>query len=77
MELNEQEKARIVAEEKLRHETRRQLMREECCHGHRCGGRWRIGFKVLIVALIVSAFAWHCHSWHDGPGGGYTHGTSQ
>jgi hypothetical protein len=75
MELNEQEKERIIAEEKLRMETRKDFFKENFgrggwvgggCHG----GCHRFGFlKCLFIAAAIFAV---CHFWHrpycDGPG---------
>lgn len=74
MELNEQDKERIVAEEKLRMETRKEFFKENFggmhggwggwrggCHGygHRCGG---FGFiKGLVLALVIVGLF---HLWH-------------
>lgn len=73
MELNEQEKERIVAEEKLRMETRKEFFKENFgggrwgggwhggygCHGYRCGG---FGFfkALLLVVVLFGLF----HLWH-------------
>ena len=71
MELSEQEKERIAAEEKVRFEAQRQLMREhyKCGrYGHRCRGGWFGGvFKVLLLVLLVGAIFWHpWRPWHYG-----------
>jgi hypothetical protein len=76
MELNEEEKGRIVAEEKLRMETRKDFIKEHFGQGG-CGGPWRAGwhgygchghrcggftlFKILILALVIFGI---CHLWH-------------
>ena len=75
MELNEQEKEKIVAEEKLRMETRKEFFKENFggggmwrgrwggyghgCHGMRCGGG---GFLkgILLALLVIGLF----HLWH-------------
>jgi hypothetical protein len=83
MELNEQEKERIIAEEKLRMETRKEFLKEnlgkEGCgmpfrggwYGRGCygGGCHRFGFLkcLLIAAVIVFAV---CHFWHHNYCGG-------
>jgi len=83
MELSQDEKDRIIAEEKLRMETRKEFFKENFGHG-RWGGRWRGGWqgrgchyhygggfvKILLVALVVFAA---CHFWHHDcwPGYGY------
>ncbi len=82
MELSQEEKERIIAEEKLRMETRKDFLMNNFGQGG-WGGHWRGGwyghgcrrhcgggfFKVLLVALIVFAA---CHFWHhscmNGPG---------
>jgi len=70
MELSDQEKERIAAEEKVRFEAQRQLMREHYRgwrHGHGCRGGWFGGvFKVLLVVLIVGAIFWHPWRPHYG-----------
>lgn len=71
MELSEQEKERIAAEEKVRFEAQRQLMREHYRgwrHGHGCRGGWFGGvFKVLLLVLLVGAIFWHpWRPWHYG-----------
>lgn len=86
MELNEQEKERIIAEEKLRMETRKEFLKENFggMHGW---GRWRGGwqgygchgyrcggfgfFKALLLVLVVFGLF---HLWHRpcfGPTSGY------
>ncbi len=76
MELNEQEKERIVAEEKLRMETRKEFFKENFgrggwgmrfrggwhggCYGGGCCHRGGILKCLLIVAVIFAA----CHFWH-------------
>jgi hypothetical protein len=76
MELSQEEKDRIIAEEKLRMQTRKEFFQENFGHG-RWGGPWRGGwggygchrhcgggfFKVLLIALVVFAA---CHFWHNG-----------
>ena len=79
MELSDQEKERIAAEEKVRHEARKALHREEwggCCGrgghgwGHR-GGFW----KGLIVGLLLcAAFGMLRHHGKCGYGHGYMAG---
>ncbi len=76
MELNEQEKERIIAEEKLRMETRKEFFRENFGRGG-WGGPWRGGWHgygchgyrcggfgvlkgILLALLIVGLF----HMWH-------------
>jgi len=61
MELSQEEKDRIIAEEKLRMETRREFL-SECGHG-RCGDRHcgRGLFRVLAIVLVLSALF---HFWH-------------
>jgi uncharacterized iron-regulated membrane protein len=71
MELSEQEKERIAAEEKVRFEAQRQLMREHYRgwrYGHRCRGGWFGGvFKVLLLVFLFSAIFWHpWRPWHYG-----------
>jgi len=83
MELNEQEKERIIAEEKLRMETRKEFFKENFggpwrghwgggWHGYGCHRSWGFGiFKALILALIIVGL-FHC--WHRpcyGPYYGY------
>ena len=75
MELNEQDKERIIAEEKLRMETRKEFFKENFggmhgpggwgspwrggWHGYRCGG---FGFfKGLFLALVIFGLF---HLWH-------------
>jgi hypothetical protein len=73
MELNEQEKERIIAEEKLRMETRKDFFKENFGRGG-WGGHWmhrggygyygchRFGFlKVLVIAGVIFSV---CHFWH-------------
>ncbi len=75
MELNEQDKERIIAEEKLRMETRKEFFKENF-GGMRGMGRWGGGwngygchghrcgggiFKVLILGLVIFGL---CHLWH-------------
>ena len=71
MEFSQEEKDRIVAEEKLRMETRKDYLQEHFggmgCHGHRWGGRWhgchgRCGgfIRALILILVVAALF---HFW--------------
>jgi hypothetical protein len=84
MELNEQEKERIIAEEKLRMETRKDFFKENFGGGG-WGGRFRGGwvgrgchgggchrFGFLKCLLIVGIIFAVCHFWHrpycDGPG---------
>ena len=82
MELNEQDKERIVAEEKLRMETRKEFFKENF-GGMRGMGRWGGGwqgygchshrcgggiFKVLILGLVIFGL---CHLWHRPYCGGY------
>ncbi len=77
MELDSKEKDRIIAEEKLRMETRKEYMKEHfggmgwrgrhmgwnggCCHRG-------MGFLrgLVLVAALVAIF----HCWHRGPYGG-------
>jgi hypothetical protein len=71
MELSEQEKERIAAEEKVRFEAQRQLMREHYRgwrHGRHCRGGWFGGvFKVLLLVFLFSAIFWHpWHPWRYG-----------
>jgi hypothetical protein len=74
MELSQDEKDRIIAEEKLRMETRKEFFKENFghggwgghwrggwrggCYGHRCGGGL---FKVLVLGLVIFGL---CHLWH-------------
>lgn len=76
MELNEQDKDRIIAEEKLRMETRKEFFKEHFggmhgmgrwgggWHGYGCHG-YRYGefglFKVLILAAVIFGLF---HLWH-------------
>jgi len=76
MELNEQDKERIVAEEKLRMETRKEYFKEHFggmhgmgrwgggWHGYGCHG-YRCGgfgfFKGLLLAAVIFGFF---HLWH-------------
>jgi len=74
MELNEQDKERIIAEEKLRMETRKEFFKENFGRGG-WGGPWRGGwhgygchrpfglgiFKVLVLGLVLFGL---CHLWH-------------
>ena len=90
MELSQEEKDRIVAEEKLRFETKRQLMQEQS--GSRCGGWggwgqpgygwghrrgfWRGLFLGLLLAVLFS-FLCHHHRYGGfcGQGGACFYGT--
>jgi hypothetical protein len=82
MELNEQDKERIIAEEKLRMETRKDYFKENFggmrgmgrwgggWHGYGCHG-YRCGgglFKILILGLVIFGA---CHLWHRPYCGGY------
>jgi hypothetical protein len=83
MELNVKEKERIIAEEKLRMETRKEFFKENFggmgwrgrwgggWHGYGCHG-YRCGgfglFKVLILGLVIFGL---CHLWHRAPCGAY------
>ena len=76
MELNEQDKERIIAEEKLRMETRKEFFKEHFGGGH-WGGPWcgswashgchgyRCGgfgfFKGLLLAAVIFGLF---HMWH-------------
>src|SRR6185436_20560475 len=69
MELSQDEKDRIIAEEKLRFETKQQLTQEkrgaQCGgwehHGHGCGHR-RSFWRGLIAGIILSVlFSFLCH----------------
>ncbi len=73
MELTDQEKERIVAEEKVRHEARQSLGGDDCCggggccgHGHgwhgRSGGFW----KGLILGIIIASVCGHFCRRHFG-----------
>jgi hypothetical protein len=78
MELNEQEKERIIAEEKLRMETRKEFFKENfgrggwgghmpfrgAWYGRGCygGGCHRVGF--LKVLVIAGVIFAACHFWH-------------
>ena len=76
MELNEQDKERIVAEEKLRMETRKEFFKENFGGMHGWHGRWGGGwhgngchgyrcgggfFKALILVAVLFGL---CHLWH-------------
>lgn len=83
MELNEQDKERIIAEEKLRMETRKEFFKENFggmgwhgrwgsrWHGYGCHGHHGFGlFKILVLGLAIFGL---CHLWHGptcgwGPG---------
>lgn len=82
MELNEQDKERIIAEEKLRMETRKEFFKENFSGmgwHHRWGGGWhgygchgyRCGgfgfFKIVLLALVIFGL---CHLWR-GPACGW------
>ncbi len=82
MELNEQDKERIIAEEKLRMETRKEFFKDNFggmgwggrwgggWHGYGCHG-YRCGgglFKVLVLGLAIFGL---CHLWHRGGPCGY------
>jgi hypothetical protein len=78
MELSQEEKDRIVAEEKLRMETRKEFFKENFgrhgwgwrggWQGHGCHRPCGGGFvKVLVIALIIFAA---CHFWHNSCGYG-------
>ena len=72
MELSQDEKDRIIAEEKLRMDTRRDYLKDQfgergwhgrhmggCWHGHGCCGRgW--GFLRALVVILLLAAAFHC-----------------
>ena len=77
MELNEQDKERIIAEEKLRMETRKEFFKENFggmgwrgrwgggWHGYGCHG-YRCGggfFRILVLGLVIFGL---CHLWHRG-----------
>src|ERR1700722_16081724 len=78
MELSQEEKDHIIAEEKLRMETRKEFLKENFGHGgygwrggwhsygchRRCGGGL---FKVLAVVAIIFVA---CHFWHHSYCGG-------
>ncbi len=75
MELNQEEKDRIIAEEKLRMETRKDYVKEHfegpgCCgrrwgwHGHGCHRHGFWGFMRLLVILLVLGAVFHW--WHFG-----------
>jgi len=78
MELSQEEKDHIIAEEKLRMETRKEFLKENFGHGgygwrggwhsygchRRCGGGL---FKILAVVAIIFAA---CHFWHHSYCGG-------
>lgn len=80
MELSQDEKDRLIAEEKVRFETRKQMMSEgasgSCGHGGRgacgtgCGNR--CGFvKGLIVGLVLCGIlSFWCHHRCHGPNDG-------
>lgn len=87
MELNEQDKERIVAEEKLRMETRKEFFKENFggmhgwgrwgggWHGYGCHG-YRCGggfglFKVLVLGLVVFGLFHLFHRPCYGPYYGY------
>jgi len=73
MELSQEEKDRIIAEERLRMEARKEFIRENFGHG---GWGWRGGwrgygchrpcgggiFKVLVIALVIFAVCHFCHN---------------
>ena len=79
MELSQEEKERIIAEEKLRFETKRQLIREQWggpwsgwgrgyggwgnSCGHR-GGFWRGLFVGLLVWALFSFCGHHHRCWY-------------
>jgi hypothetical protein len=86
MELNEQDKERIIAEEKLRMETRKEFLKENFGGGHgwgRWGGGWhshgchgyRCGgfglFKALILAAVIFGLFHLCHRPYCGYPGYY------
>ncbi len=87
MELNEQDKERIIAEEKLRMDIRREFFKENFGrmgwhsygHGGFCGyGRpWGFGlFKALVLGLALFAlFQWGRHSHCEGYPGYYGQGS--
>jgi hypothetical protein len=77
MEFGQEEKERIVAEEKLRMETRKEYFKENfggMGWGHRWGGHWhgchgRCGggfLKALVLILVIAALF---HFWHGAPCG--------
>jgi len=86
MELNEQDKERIIAEEKLRMETRKDFFKENFggmhgwgrwgggWHGYGCHG-YRCGgfglFKILVLGLVIAGL---CHFWHRPCYGPYGYG---
>ncbi len=85
MELSQEEKDRIVAEEKLRFETKSQLKREHGGRGygwgggygcHR-GGFWK-GLLVGVLACLILGFLFHPHrdewrgGWHHHGYGGWS-----
>ncbi len=86
MELSQEEKDRIIAEEKLRFETKSQLKKEHGGRGygwgggygcHR-GGFWR-GLLVGVLVCLILGFFFHHHrqgwdgGWHHHGDGGWSH----
>jgi hypothetical protein len=83
MELSQEEKDRIIAEEKLRFETTSQMMKEKWGSGH--GHGWDRGFmgygchrgcfwKGLLVGILLAVlFCFLCHH-HGYEGRGWHHG---
>ena len=70
MELSEQEKERIIAEEKVRHEARQSLEGDSCCgHGHGWRGRHGGFWKGLILGAIIASVCGHyCRRHYGGMG---------
>jgi hypothetical protein len=77
MELNEQEKERIAAEEKYRMEIRKEVLKEHFGGWNRCGhgggyygygchchrGGW---FKLVFLGLAIFALCHWCHHSYNG-----------
>lgn len=81
MELSEQDKERIKAEEKVRHEAHKEFARGDwggCCGGHGHGWRSWTFWKGVIVGLVAAWLFcggmcrggkfWGCHSSGHGYG---------
>jgi len=83
MELNEQDKERIIAEEKLRMETRKEFFKDNFGRGgwghfrggsyaYGCHGGHRFGFlKGLLLAAVIFGVFHLCHRNYCGWGPGY------
>ena len=75
MDLTQEEKERILAEERYRLEAKQQISQEHhgCCgHGFHQVGFWK-GFLlgIILSALVGLAFHHHCRSYGPGYGHGF------